>query len=138
MTTAPMNPLAGASGPGKYAVRSDKLTMGSTSYGEGVETQALKSGAPLATTPDVRGARASDVREAATQAPVTELFAPTQRPDEPITTGINRGAGAGEEALVMQSQFAQRKMSDILAEMIPYDNTGEIVILYQNALARGN
>ena len=40
MTTAPMNPLAGASGPGKYAVRSDKLTMGSTGYGEGVETQA--------------------------------------------------------------------------------------------------
>jgi hypothetical protein len=138
MTTAPMNPKAGVSGPGKYSVRTDKLNMGSTSYGEGVETQALKSGAPLAKTPDVRGARASDVREAATQAPVTELFAPSQRPDEPVTTGINRGAGAGEEALVMQSQFAQRKMSDILAEMIPYDNTGEIVILYQNALARGN
>ncbi len=137
MTTAPMNPLAGASGPGKYAVRSDKLNMGSTSYGEGVETQALKSGAPLAKTPDVRGARASDIREAA-QAPVTSLFAPTERPDEPVTTGINRGAGAGEEVLVMQSQFAQRKISDILAEMIPYDNTGEVAILYQNALARGN
>jgi hypothetical protein len=133
-----MNPLAGPAGPGKFSTRTDKLELGSTAYGEGVETQAIKSGAPLAKTGDVRPARAGDVRAAAGQAPVTELFAPTQRPDEPITTGINRGAGAGEEALVMQSQFAQRKISDILAEMIPYDNTGEIAILYQNALARGN
>jgi len=133
-----MNPLAGPAGPGKFSKRTDKLELGSTAYGEGVETQAIKSGAPLAKTGDVRPARAGDVREAATQAPVTELFAPTQRPDEPITTGINRGAGAGSEVLAMQSQFAQRKMSDILAEMIPYDNTGEIAILYQNALARGN
>jgi hypothetical protein len=29
-------------------------------------------------------------------------------------------------------------MSDILAQMIPYDNTGDIAILYQQALARGN
>jgi len=140
MTTAPMNPKAGVSGPGKYAVRSDKLTMGSTGYGEGVETQALKSGAPLATTPDVRGARASDVREAAAQAPqepVVELFAPTQRPDEPITQGVAVGAGAGPEALMMQSQFAQNKLSDTLAQMLPYDQTGEIGILYQQALSRG-
>ena len=133
-----MNPLAGPAGPGKFSTRTDKLELGSTAYGEGVETQAIQSGAPLAKTGDVRPARAGDVRAAAGQAPVTELFAPTQRPDEPITTGINRGAGAGEEALVMQSQFAQRKISDILAEMIPYDSTGEIAILYQNALARGN
>jgi hypothetical protein len=53
MTTAPMNPLAGASGPGKYSVRTDKLDMGSTSYGEGIETQAIKSGAPLAKTGEV-------------------------------------------------------------------------------------
>jgi hypothetical protein len=136
MTTAPMNPLAGASGPGKYAVRSDKLNMGSTSYGEGVETQAIKSGAPLSTTPDVRGARASDVREAATQTPVTELFAPTERPDEPITTGIDRGPGAGSSALMMAK--SSEKMSDILVKMLPYDTDGSIAILYQDALARGN
>ena len=139
MTTAPMNPLAGASGPGKYAVRSDKLTMGSTGYGEGVETQALKSGAPLATTPDVRGARAGDVREAATQAPqepVTELFAPSQRPNEPITSGIDMGAGPGSNALMMQKNMI--KLSDSLAQMLPYDTTGEIAVLYQEALAQGN
>jgi len=133
-----MNPLAGPAGPGKFSTRTDKLELGSTAYGEGVETQAIKSGAPLAKTGDVRPARAGDVREAATQAPVTELYAPSQRPDEPITTGIDMGAGPGSSVLAMQSQFATRKLSDILAEMIPYDNTGEVAILYQNALARGN
>ena len=133
-----MNPLAGPGGPGKFSTRTDKLELGSTAYGEGVETQAIKSGAPLAKTGDVRPARAGDVREAATQTPITPLFAPSDRPGEPITTGINIGLGAGSEALMMQSNFAQRKMSDILAEMIPYDTTGEIQYLYQNALSRGN
>ena len=136
MTTAPMNPLAGASGPGKYAVRSDKLTMGSTGYGEGVETAAIKSGAPLAETPDVRPARGGDVREAATQAPVTGLFAPTERPNEPITAGIPMGAGPGPEALMMRQQMTE-KYSDTLAKLLPYDESGEITILYQDMLARG-
>jgi hypothetical protein len=133
-----MNPLAGPAGPGKFSTRTDKLELGSTAYGEGVETQAIKSGAPLSRTKDVRPARAGDVREAAAQAPVTELFAPSQRPNEPITAGIDVGEGPGSNALMMQSELGQRKISDILAEMIPYDNTGEIVILYQNAIARGN
>ena len=136
MTTAPMNPKAGVSGPGKFAVRTDKLTMGSTGYGEGVETQAIKSGAPLATTPDVRGARGSDVREAATQAPVTKLFAPTERPGEPVTSGIDIGAGPGANALMMAKATA--KTSDALVKMLPFDTTGEIGILYQQALARGD
>lgn len=136
MTTAPMNPLAGASGPGKYAVRSDKLTMGSTGYGEGVDTQAIKSGAPLASTPDVRGQAPSKFREELAAAPVTELFAPTERPNEPITAGIDRGPGAGSSALMMAK--SSEKMSDILVKMLPYDTDGSIAILYQDALARGN
>ena len=125
-------PLAGASGPGKFSKRTD---LPSAYYGEGVETAAIKSGAPLATTPS---ATASSAPSVPAPAPVTPLFAPSQRPEEPITTGIDRGAGPGSSVLAMQSQFATRKLSDILAEMIPYDNTGEVAILYQNALARGN
>ena len=130
-----LNPLAGPAGPGKFSTRTDKLELGSTAYGEGVETQAIKSGAPLAKTGDVRPARAGDVRQAATQAPVTELFAPTERPGEPITTGIAMGPGAGPEALGMRP--ATEKLSDVLAKMIPYDETGEIAILYQRAASRG-
>jgi hypothetical protein len=97
-----MNPLAGPAGPGKFSTRTDKLELGSKAYGEGVETQAIKSGAPLAKTGDVRPARAGDVRQAATQAPVTELFAPTERPSEPITSGIDAGTGVGSSAMMMQ------------------------------------
>jgi len=131
-----LNPLAGPAGPGKYSTRTDNLQMGSTAYGEGVETQAIKSGAPLAKTADVRAARAGDVREAATQAPITELFAPSQRPDEPITAGIDRGEGPGSNAMMMRSQMTE-KYSDTLAKLLPYDESGEIAILYQGMLARG-
>lgn len=129
-------PLAGASGPGKFSARTDGLSMGSTAYGEGVETQAIKSGAPLAKTADVRGMPASEVREAAAQGPVTSLFAPSERPNEPITAGIALGAGPGPEALGGR-QVVQEKLSDALAQMLPYDQSGEIEILYQRALARG-
>jgi hypothetical protein len=32
----------------------------------------------------------------------------------------------------------QVRLSDTLEAMLPYDTTGEIAILYQEALARGN
>ena len=130
-------PLAGAAGPGKFSKRTD-MNLGSIAYGEGKETQAIKSGAKLATTPDVRGLPASQVREAASQAPITPLYAPTQRRDEPITTGIARGAGAGPEVLGISNLSKNQKTSDALAKMIPFDTTGEITILYQQALARGD
>jgi len=131
-----MNPLAGPAGPGKFSTRTDKLELGSTAYGEGVETQAIKSGAPLSRTKDVRPARAGDVREAATQGPVTELFAETTRPSEPITTGIDIGNGATSKSLMMQK--AVTKTSDTLAKMLPFDTDGSIAILYQQAVARGD
>jgi len=131
-----MNPLAGPAGPGKFSTRTDNLQMGSTGYGEGVDTQAIKSGAPLSTTPDVRPARAGDVRQAAAQAPLTELYAPSQRPNEPITSGIDRGPGPGSSALMMPG--AMVKTSDTLAKMLPYDTDGSIAILYQQAIARGD
>jgi hypothetical protein len=130
-----MNPLAGPAGPGKYSTRTDKLELGSTAYGEGVETQAIKSGAPLAKTGDVRAASARDVRAAAAE-PVTELYAPTQRPNEPITSGIDMGAGPGSSALMMGK--SSEKLSDVLVKMLPYDTDGSIGILYQDALSRGN
>jgi hypothetical protein len=128
-------PLAGASGPGKYSKRTD-MSLGSTSYGEGGETAALNTAAPKSKTRGI----ADNVggRPANPPTPVTPLFAPSQRPDEPITTGVDIGEGTGSSSLMMQSQFAGRKLSDILAEMIPFDNTGDIAILYQDALSRGN
>jgi hypothetical protein len=133
------NPIRGVSGPGKFSVREDLPP--SENYGDRKAMQEIIAGAPTARTPDVRGLPTGQVQAAAQAAPqeqVTPLFAPSQRPGEPITTGIPMGAGAGPEVLGMQSQFAQVKLSDTLAKMIPFDTTGEIIILYQDALARGN
>jgi hypothetical protein len=133
------NPIRGVSGPGKFSVREDLPP--SQNYGDRKAMQEVIAGAPTARTPDVRGLPTGQVQAAAQAAPqeqVTPLFAPSQRPGEEITTGIAMGAGAGPEALAMQSQFAQTKLSDTLAKMIPYDTTGEIIILYQDALAKGN
>lgn len=135
MADTPMNPKAGVSGPGKYSVRTDSLRMGSTSYGEGIDTAAIKSGAPLAKTPDQRPMPAAEVRDAA-MAPVTELFAPSSRPNEAITSGIDMGAGVGSNALMMAK--STEKTSDILAKMLPFDTDGSIAILYQQAVARGD
>ena len=130
-------PLAGASGPGKFSKRTD-MDLGSTSYGEGQETAMLNTAAPKSKTRGIAdnvGGRPAD--PLAQMAPVTPLFAQTERKDEPITAGVAVGEGAGPEALMMQSKFAQRKLSDILAEMIPYDDTGDVAILYQQVIARG-
>jgi hypothetical protein len=134
------NPLAGISGPGKFAKRTD-LQYQSPEYGDGVAMQQQMAGAPLAKSPDVRGATNTAVRQAAESAvtaqdALTPLYAPTQRPNEPITQGIAMGPGAGPEVLAMRSAQME-KLSDTLAKMLPYDQTGEIAILYQNALARG-
>jgi hypothetical protein len=103
MTTAPMNPLAGPAGPGKYSTRTDNLQMGSIAYGEGVDTAAIQSGAPLAKTGEVRGIPTSEVRAVA-QEPITSLYAQSARPNEPITSGIDMGAGVGSNALMMPNQ----------------------------------
>jgi len=127
-------PLAGASGPGKFSKRTD-MDLGSTGYGEGQETAMLNTAAPKSKTRGI----ADNVggRPANPLTPVIPLFAPTQKPTEAITSGIDMGEGPGASSLMMQSQFATRKLSDILVEMIPYDTTGEIQYLYQNALSRG-
>ena len=127
------NPMQGVSGPGSFSKRTD-LEYQSDYYGQGVELDALKKGAPLAKSPDVRGASNTEVRQAAE--PITSLYAPSNRPNEPITTGIGVGAGAGPEALAM-GQFQPQTLSQTLAAMLPYDTNGEIAALYEHAVARG-
>ena len=127
-------PLAGAAGPGKFSKRTDLPSAG---YGEGVETAAIKSGAPLAKTPSVNPISRSEQGIAPSQLErITPLYAPTQRPDEPITAGIARGEGPGPEILGMKPVVAE-KYSDTLAKLLPYDDSGEIAVLYQDFLARG-
>lgn len=127
-----MNPVAGPSGPGKFSTRTDLPP--SKEYGERKTTQEIVQGAPTATT---RGSADPQLGRPRTALPeITPLFAPTQRPEEPITTGIALGPGAGPE--VMGKNLSKARLSDSLAQMLPYDTTGEITVLYQEALARGD
>lgn len=97
-----VNPIKGVSGPGKYAKRIDR--MPSNSYGETKQTAELASGAPLAKTADVRPTPLSEITSASQSAQVTPLFAPTQRPGEPVTHGVDVGAGGGANVLSMPAQ----------------------------------
>jgi hypothetical protein len=130
-------PLAGAAGPGKFSKRTD-MDLGSIAYGEGKETSDLSTAAAKSKTRGIADNVGGRPSNPVAQAPVTPLFAPSERRDEPVTAGIDMGEGPTSSALMMQSQFAHRRLSDILVEMIPFDNTGEIAILYQDALSRGN
>ena len=94
------NPMQGVSGPGPYAKRTD-LSYQSQSYGDATAYNAAKSGAPLATAP--KNPKLSQAPQVPTpQAPVTGLFEPTQRPNEPVTHGVDIGAGGGSEVLSMR------------------------------------
>jgi len=104
------NPMQGVSGPGPYAKRTD-LQYSPDTYGAGVEMAAQKAGAPLAKTGGVKLSQAPTVSGGAgSNAPgVVGLYDPTQRPNEPITHGVDIGPGAGSEAIMMkdnvQSQY---------------------------------
>lgn len=130
------NPIKGVSGPGKFSVRTD--LPASQNYGDRKAMAEQIAGAPTARTADVRGLPTGQVQaaaQAAPQPPVTELFAPTQRPNEPITSGVAVGPGPGPEVMGYNGQ--SEKLSDILSQMLPYDTDGEIAILYQQAVSRG-
>jgi hypothetical protein len=129
------NPMQGVSGPGPYAKRTD-LQYKPDAYGEGVQYAAEKAGAPLSKAPkSPMISQAPQVpTEVSAPAPVG-LFEPTQRPGEEITTGIDIGPGAGSEILGVAQ--TTEKLSDTLAKLLPYDTTGEITILYQQAASRG-
>ena len=119
-------------GPGKFSVREDLPP--SQNYGDRKAMAEQIAGAATTAQPSAKPVPAADMR-GAEQAPITSLYAPTERPNEPITAGIPLGEGPGPEAL--GGRVAEGKLSDTLAAMLPYDTTGEISVLYQMALSRG-
>jgi len=129
-----MNPLAGPSGPGDKATRTDQLKIGSAFYSD--DTAEISTAAPKSKTrgsaDDVGGRPSNPVM----QTPVTPLFSDTQNKTQDIMNGSDIGPGAGSKALMMKKSSV--KTSDTLAPLLPYDTTGEIGILYQDALSRGD
>lgn len=74
------------SAPGAASTRTDRQPirdLPNAAYGENKEFTEIQSAAPMRAAPRIP----------------TQLFAPSQRPGEPITAGIPMGPGVGPEAL---------------------------------------
>jgi len=109
---APSNPAA-VSGPGALSKRTD-----------GGPTQAAKyiPGMPYGQGQETYNNQVRDMP--------TELFAPTMRPNEPITSGVDLGAGAGSEAMGRVPN-AQPSILSIVRDIAQYDPTGDAELLYR-------
>ena len=113
---APNNPSTTPSLPGSMSQRTDggpaskqtaQYISGMPNWGDGQDLMNIQQSAPLAATPATKPLPASDVRQAAMQAPAAQpvgLFAPTQMPNVPVSDGAALGAGRGTEALNLQTQ----------------------------------
>lgn len=95
---------APVSGPGALSRRTDgqgAKYMAGGEYGEGQEMMDLQTSAPMSQAPSApRPSRARGAGQAMEEGSrPTPLFAPTERPDEPITAGAPFGPGPGPDAL---------------------------------------
>jgi hypothetical protein len=111
----PSNP-APVSGPGAMSQRTDGQPITyipGGEYGEGQELIDLQRGAPLAeASSPTAGADYQPQGPAVTPVP---LGAGTAYPDEPITAGVDVGAGPGSEVMGLPNQDR-----DWVAQLAPY------------------
>jgi hypothetical protein len=128
----PNNP-APVSGPGALSQRTDGgATEGMTqpqqdytgfAYGENKGLSDQQGGAPMAGNP-------FPMQE------MVSLTAPTQRPDEPVTSGINRGDGPGTE--VMRGMPNQTpSLVDTIKHLTQFDPSGDAELIYRSLLDSG-
>ena len=132
----PSNP-APVSGPGALSQRTDgqgAKYMAGGQYGEGQEMMDLQTSAPMSKAPEQQRMRQPRSGRQVVEEGMrpTPLFAPTERPDEPITAGAPFGPGPGPTARTPMSSFA-----GTLEKLLPYDDDGSIRRLYATAVRRG-
>ena len=141
MTTAPEgrggyrqpNNPAPVSGPGALSKRTDGgATEGMTqpqqkytgfNYGENGAIAAQQSGAPLAGS-GIPGFK------------FTPLDAPTERPEQPVTAGINIGDGGGTELMRDLPNYVPT-LTDTLKRLAQYDPSGDAELIYRQLLDNG-
>ena len=127
----PMNP-APVSPPGALSQRTDGGAVdGMTqpaqrysgfAYGENKALEDQQSGAPMAGMPSF--------------ADITPLGAPTARPNEPLTSGINRGEGPGTEAMRMVPNRAP-SLVDTIKHLTQFDPSGDAELIYRTLTDQG-
>lgn len=125
----PANP-APVSGPGALSQRTDGSPgqpvrdLPNAKYGENKAFTAQEAGAPMA-------------GSAPSAPPIVGLDAPTQRPDEHVTSGVPMGPGPGPEVLGPAAPPSTGQLSSLLAGLSAADMTGALAGLYDQALQRG-
>lgn len=129
----PENP-APVSGPGALSQRTDggptqpaKYISG-LPYGEGQATYDQQTAAPMAS---------GSAAQPAIQLPEpTPLMAPSERPDEPITAGIDIGPGPGSEVM-MDRPNQSYTLTQTLQQLIKYDPSGDTEMIYRALVDEG-
>lgn len=122
----PSNP-APVSGPGSLSRRTDsqpKRRLPDAGYGEQEAFQSAQSGAPMAGNeigPSGSAPSAGMPIPGGPPVEVTPFGSPSGRPDEPITAGIDMGAGPGSASLGMldEQTLQQRADKDQLIKYLP-------------------
>ena len=128
----PNNP-APVSGPGALSERTDGgATEGMTqpqqkytgfAYGSNKGLAEQQSGASMAGNPYP-------------MADIVPLSAPTQRPDEPVTAGIDSGPGPGSEVM-MDRPNQSYTLAQTLQQLIKYDPSGDTEMIYRALVDEG-
>jgi hypothetical protein len=129
----PSNP-APISGPGALSQRTDggptqpaKYISG-LPYGEGQTTYDQQTSAPMA---------GRNTTQPTLQLPEpTPLMAPTERPDEPVTAGIDSGPGPGSEVM-MDRPNQSYTLTQTLQQLIKYDPSGDTEMIYRALVDEG-
>jgi hypothetical protein len=136
---------ASVSGPGKYSRRTDggpaqvMSAAPGQAYGDKKAELDAQRVAPMAGTaplpaPATPGAGSEGAMPAYTGLP---LNAPTQRPDEPVTHGVDIGPGGGSDVLGLPNPAqGTGQMTALLQRYASIDTTGILGTLFQAAQAR--
>jgi len=129
----PNNP-APVSGPGALSQRTDggptqpATYISGLPYGQGQATYDQQTAAPMAG--DTTAQPAIQLPEA------TPLMSPTNRPNEPITSGINIGPGPGSEVMVNRPNQTYT-LTQTLQQLIKYDPSGDTEMIYRALVDEG-
>lgn len=90
--------VSATGGSGNAGTQPAKAMTGGQ-YGENKDMMELQTSAPMNASPTMATPSMGRPQMAPTGQQIVPLDAPTQRPDEPVTTGIDMGPGAGSEVM---------------------------------------
>jgi hypothetical protein len=139
---------APVSGPGKYSKRTDGgpaqvlSAVPDQGYGEQKAQMDAQRLAPMGGTAPLPPAPTVSAPSAGggSAPPSLPLHAPTQRPGEPVTHGVDIGPGGSASALSLPAgggEMPSGYLTNMLASMSATDMTGTMAKLYEIARQRG-